>query len=53
MLQMLHALCQQSGVAITVRDTRVDQLFKDTDIHKIAVALDQKLNETTPAEKPR
>src|SRR6185369_17907384 len=26
MLQMLHALCQQSGVAITVRDARVDQL---------------------------
>jgi uncharacterized membrane protein len=53
MLQMLHALCEQSGVAITVRDTRVEQLLKETDIHKIAVALDQKLTETTPAKKPR
>jgi len=44
---------QGSEVAITVRDTRVDQLLKDTDIHKIAVALDQKLTEATPAEKPR
>jgi uncharacterized membrane protein len=52
MLQMLHALCQQSGVTITARDTRVEQLLKETDIHTIATALDQKLTENKPAERP-
>jgi uncharacterized membrane protein len=43
MLQMLNALCQRSGVAVTVRDSRVEELLKQTDIHKIANALDHEL----------
>ena len=40
MLQMLNALCERMGVAVPARDTPVEQLVKDTDIHQLASALD-------------
>jgi len=53
MLQMLHALCQRVGVSVTVRDTGVEQLLKDTDIHQLANALDRELTESAaPASAP-
>ena len=44
MLHMLHGLCTQAGVRVSIRDERVQQLLTDTDISKIAVALDQELD---------
>src|ERR1700687_5263339 len=41
MLHMLHGLCAHAGVKVTIRDERVQQLLTETDIHKIAVALDR------------
>jgi uncharacterized membrane protein len=53
MLQMLHALCQRTGVEVKVRDTRVEQLLKETDIHQLATALDRELaDERAPATEP-
>jgi uncharacterized membrane protein len=43
MLHMLHALCTSAGVKVTIRDERVQQLLTETDIQKIAVALDREL----------
>jgi uncharacterized membrane protein len=43
MLHMLHGLCTSAGVKVTIRDERVQQLLKETDIQKIAVALDREL----------
>ena len=40
-LHMLHALCTHAGVRVSVRDERVQQLLTETDIEKIAVALDR------------
>jgi uncharacterized membrane protein len=48
MLQMLYALCQKAGVRVTVRDDRVEQLLKDTDIHQIATEIDRELKEHPP-----
>jgi len=48
MLQMLRALCQRSGVTVTSREPRVEQLLEETDIHTIAVALDRELTEEKP-----
>lgn len=39
-LHMLHGLCTHAGVSVSIRDERVQQLLKETDIHKIAVTLD-------------
>jgi uncharacterized membrane protein len=41
MLHMLHGLCTHAGVSVAIRDERVQQLLKETDIHEIAVALDR------------
>jgi uncharacterized membrane protein len=41
MLHMLHGLCTSAGVSVSIRNERVQQLLKETDIHKIAVALDR------------
>jgi uncharacterized membrane protein len=41
MLHMLHGLCTHAGVEVSIRDERVQQLLEETDIHKIAVALDR------------
>jgi uncharacterized membrane protein len=40
MLHMLHALCTHAGVHVAIRDDRVQQLLTETDIRKIAVALE-------------
>jgi uncharacterized membrane protein len=45
MLHMLHGLCMHAGVTVSIRDERVQQLLKETDIHKIAVALDRERTE--------
>ncbi len=42
-LHMLHALCQQSGVDVSIGDIRVEQLLKQTNIKRVAVAVDKKL----------
>jgi uncharacterized membrane protein len=44
MLHMLHGLCTHAGVKVTIRDEKIQQLLGETDIHKIAVALDRKLD---------
>ncbi len=44
MLHMLHGLCTQAGVRVAIQDARVQQLLTDTDISRIAVALDEKLD---------
>jgi uncharacterized membrane protein len=41
MLHMLHGLCTNAGVTVSIRDERVQQLLEETDIQKIAVALDR------------
>jgi uncharacterized membrane protein len=41
MLQMLQGLCTHAGVSVSIRDERVQELLKETDIQKIAVALDR------------
>jgi uncharacterized membrane protein len=43
MLHMLHGLCTHAGVHVAIRDERVQQLLTETDIRKIAVALDLEL----------
>ena len=40
MLHMLNGLCARLGVRISIHDERVQQLLTETDVHKIAVALD-------------
>jgi uncharacterized membrane protein len=44
MLHMLHGLCAQAGVHVAIHDARVQQLLTDTDINRIAVALDERLD---------
>lgn len=46
-LQMLYALCQQAGTCAKVKDARIEQLLKQTDIVRLAVALEKEL---TPEE---
>ena len=43
-LHMLHALCTHAGVHVNIRDERVQQLLTETDIRKIADALNQGLD---------
>ena len=44
MLRMLHALCTHAGVHVAIGDERVQQLLTETDIRRIAVALDRGLD---------
>jgi len=44
MLHMLHALCTNAGVQVSVRNDRVQQLLTETDIQRIAIALDERLD---------
>jgi uncharacterized membrane protein len=48
MLHMLHGLCTHAGVHVAIRDERVQQLLTETDIRRIAVALDRGLD--TPVD---
>jgi uncharacterized membrane protein len=41
MLHMLHGLCTHAGVRVSIHDERVQQLLEETDIQKIAGALDR------------
>jgi len=43
-LHMLHALCTNAGVQVPIRDDRVQQLLTETDIQRIAIALDERLD---------
>jgi uncharacterized membrane protein len=43
MLQMLRALCAKLEVDVKVNDERVRQLLRETDVHKIAAALENRL----------
>ena len=43
MLQMLQALCAKFQVDVPVPDERMRQLLGETDVHKLASALDQRL----------
>ena len=45
MLHMLHGLCRKAGVEVAIRDERVQQLLTETDIRKIAKALDQEITD--------
>jgi uncharacterized membrane protein len=56
-LQMRQALCHRAGVEVRIRDTRVEQLVKETDIHQLANALDRELTDekaaaTAPGSAP-
>lgn len=50
MLHMLHGLCRKAGVEVAIRDERVQQLLTETDIGRIAKALDQLDQETVEPE---
>lgn len=43
-LQMVYALCQKAGTCARVTDARVHKLLEETDIIRLAVALDQELD---------
>lgn len=45
-LQMVQALCEKQGVEVTLRDERLKELVKETDVHRVAAALDDRLPET-------
>lgn len=42
-LHMLHALCDHAGVGVSVEDVGVEQLLKQTNIKRVAVAVDRQL----------
>ena len=46
-LQMLRQLCAASGI-VTEPNERLEPLLKETDVHKIADALDRELPEPEP-----
>jgi uncharacterized membrane protein len=45
-LHMLHGLCKHAGVQVAIRDERVQHLLSETDIGRIAAALDHEFPET-------
>jgi len=45
-LQMVQALCKKHGVAVTLRDEWLNELVKETDVHGVAAALDDRLPKT-------
>jgi uncharacterized membrane protein len=47
MLHMLNGLCTHMSVPISLHDARVHQLMAETDVHKVAVALDIGLDART------
>ena|SRR5256885_788839 len=40
-LQMVYALCQKAGTCARVTDTRVNKLLEETDVVRLAVAIDE------------
>ena len=43
LLRMLHAVCAKLQVDVDVKDDRVRQLLKETDVHKLASAVEDQL----------
>jgi uncharacterized membrane protein len=48
-LHMVHALCKEAGVSVTARDVQVEHLLQETDIHRIAVKVDEELTNPKPS----
>lgn len=42
-LRMVQGLCQKHGVEVLLRDDRLDELVKETDVHTVAAALEHRL----------
>jgi uncharacterized membrane protein len=42
-LQMVQALCQKQGVEVMFRDDRLEELVRETDVHTVAAALEDRL----------
>ena len=42
-LRMVHALCKKHGVEVLMRDERLEELVKETDVHAVAAALEDRL----------
>ena len=42
-LHMLHALSERAGVKVNIRDPRIKQMLRQTDVQKLAVTLDREL----------
>jgi uncharacterized membrane protein len=51
-LRMLQALCTHANVHVAIGDERVQQLLAETDIQRIAVALDRGLDAPPVAAEP-
>ena len=42
-LQMVHGLCRKHGVEVDFRDDRLEELVRETDVHTVAAALEDRL----------
>jgi uncharacterized membrane protein len=42
-LRMVQGLCQKQGVEVLFRDDRLEELLKETDVHTVAAALEDRL----------
>lgn len=42
-LQMVQGLCKKQGVEVLFRDDRLEELVKETDVHTVAAALEDRL----------
>jgi uncharacterized membrane protein len=42
-LQMVYALCQHAGTCARINDNRIDQLLQETDVIRLAVAVEKEL----------
>jgi uncharacterized membrane protein len=43
-LHMLHALCEQTGVSVTSHDVGVERLLEQTNVKRVAVAVEKQLD---------
>ena len=50
-LQMVYALCQNAGTCARVNDPRVKTLLEETDIVRLAVAIDQELDKDAGTQR--
>ena len=44
-LQMVQGLCKKHGVEVLMRDVRLEELAKETDVQSVAAALEDRLPE--------
>ena len=42
-LQIVQGLCEKQGVEVLARDDRLEELVKETDVHTVAAALEDRL----------